>query len=74
MGETMSKMVLHSVQTAERTIREPAVLILSVRETEAFVSAVLNPAKPGPVLGRAAKHFKNSLAGCGEAPITPAES
>jgi uncharacterized protein (DUF1778 family) len=61
-GRTMTDFVLHSVQAAaERTIRERAMLILSARETEAFVSAILNPAKPGPVLGRAARHYKTSL-------------
>jgi uncharacterized protein (DUF1778 family) len=36
-------------------------LILSVRETEAFVNAVLNPAEPGPVLRAAAQAYKSSM-------------
>ena len=36
-------------------------LILSARETEAFVDAILHPAEPGPVLRAAARHYKNTL-------------
>ena len=61
-GRTMTDFVLHSAETAaERTIQERAMLVLSARETEAFVNAILQPAEPGPVLRVAARHYKKSL-------------
>jgi uncharacterized protein (DUF1778 family)/GNAT superfamily N-acetyltransferase len=61
-GRTMTDFVLHSAETAaERTIEERAMLILSARETEAFVDAILRPAEPGPVLRAAARHYKNTI-------------
>jgi uncharacterized protein (DUF1778 family) len=61
-GRTMTDFVLHSAETAaERTIEERVMLILSVRETEAFVDAILRPAGPGPVLRAAARHYKTTL-------------
>src|SRR5579864_5235241 len=61
-GRTMTDFVLHSAETAaERTIQERAMLVLSARETEAFVNAILHPAEPGPVLRAAARHYKKSF-------------
>jgi uncharacterized protein (DUF1778 family) len=61
-GRTMTDFVIQSAQAAaERTIQERARLVLSARETEAFVDAVLNPAKPGPVLRSAAKDYKRRI-------------
>ncbi|HYL75776.1 MAG TPA: DUF1778 domain-containing protein [Bryobacteraceae bacterium] len=61
-GRSMTDFVLHSAEAAaERTIEERAMLILSARETEAFVNAILNPAEPGPVLRAAARHYKRRL-------------
>src|SRR5207249_10497443 len=61
-GRTMTDFVLHSAESAaERTLAERAMLILSVRETEAFVDATFNPARPGPVLRAAARQHKNKL-------------
>lgn len=61
-GRTMTDFVLRSAQTAaERTLQDRAMLILSARETEAFVDAVLNPAAPGRVLRAAARHYRNSI-------------
>jgi len=61
-GRTMTDFVLHSAEAAaERTIQERVMVILSARETEAFVNAILNPAEPGPVLRAAAQAYKNSL-------------
>lgn len=61
-GRTMTDFVLHSAEAAaERTIQERVMLILSVRETEAFVNAVLNPAEPGPVLRAAAQAYKSRM-------------
>jgi uncharacterized protein (DUF1778 family) len=60
-GRTMTDFVLHSAETAaERTIQERAMLILSARETEAFVTAILQPKAPGPVLQKAATHYKRT--------------
>src|SRR5205823_13317953 len=63
-GRTMTDFVLHSAETAaERTIKERAMLILSARETEAFVDAILRPAEPGPVLRGATRRYKKSPGG-----------
>ena len=61
-GRTMTDFVLHSAEAAAvRTIEERAMLILSARETESFVDAILHPAEPGPVLRAAARLYKNTL-------------
>jgi uncharacterized protein (DUF1778 family) len=61
-GRTMTDFVLHSAQlAAERTIQERGVLILSARETKAFVDAILRPAEPGRVLRSAAKAYKRRM-------------
>src|SRR5258708_22405682 len=61
-GRTMTDFVLHSAEAAaERTIEQRAMLILSARETEVFVDAILNPVEPGPVLRAAARHYKRSI-------------
>src|SRR6202166_4449926 len=60
-GRTMTDFVLHSAESAaERTIEARAMLILSARETEMFVDAILHPAEPGPVLRAAARHYKKT--------------
>lgn len=61
-GRTMTDFVLHSAETAAgRTIQERAMLILSARDTEIFVDAILKPAKPGPVLRAAARRYKETM-------------
>ena len=61
-GRSMTDFVLRSAETAaERTIQERALLILSVRETEAFVQVVLNPPQPGPILRAAARRYKTAM-------------
>ena len=61
-GRTMTDFVLHSAEAAaERTIQERVMVILSARETEAFVNAILNPPEPGPVLRAAAQAYKPSF-------------
>jgi uncharacterized protein (DUF1778 family) len=61
-GRSMTDFVLHSAEAAaERTIEQRAMLILSARETEAFVEAILHPREPGPVLRAAARHYKKSF-------------
>jgi uncharacterized protein (DUF1778 family) len=62
-GRTMTDFVLHSAQTAaERTIENRAMLVLTVRETEVFADAVLNPSSPGSVLRRAARDYRKKIA------------
>jgi uncharacterized protein (DUF1778 family) len=62
-GRTMTDFVLHSAEAAaERTIEKRAMLILTARETEAFANAILNPAKPGPVLRKAAREYRQETA------------
>ena len=61
-GRSMTDFVLHSAEAAaERTIKERSILILSARETEAFVDAILNPVAPGSVLRTAARHYKTII-------------
>lgn len=61
-GRSMTDFVLHSAEAAaERAIEERAMLILSARQTEAFVDAILRPAEPGPVLRGAARHYKKTV-------------
>lgn len=60
-GRTMTDFVLQSAQAAaERTIQERSMLLLSIRDTEMFVEAILNPPAPGKVLLRAAQHYKKT--------------
>lgn len=61
-GRTMTDFVLHSAQAAaERTIEDRAMLILTARETEPFVDAILHPAEPGPVLRAAARQYRKIM-------------
>ena len=61
-GRTMTDFVLGSAQSAaQRTLEDRTMLILSARETGAFVDALLTPAQPGPVLRRAAEHYKQTM-------------
>jgi uncharacterized protein (DUF1778 family) len=58
-GRTMTDFVLHSAEeAAERTIRERSLLVLSARESEEFVTAILNPAMPGKILSKSVRQYK----------------
>jgi uncharacterized protein (DUF1778 family) len=58
-GRTMTDFVLHSAEdAAERTIQQRTLLILSARDSEAFVDALLNPPDPASILRKAAQHYK----------------
>jgi len=58
----MTDFVLHSAKVAaERTIQERAMMILSARDTEAFVNAILNPPEPGRVLRAAAQAYRKGV-------------
>jgi uncharacterized protein (DUF1778 family) len=62
-GRSMTDFVLHSAElAAERTIERRATLVLTARETETFVDALLKPASPGPVLRRAARDYQRKTA------------
>ena len=62
-GRTLTDFVLQSAQAAaERTLRQRASLILSARETETFVTAILNPPEPGPILLEAVRQYRKRLA------------
>lgn len=54
---------------AYRFDAERATPILSARETEAFVNAVLNPTEPGPVLRAAARHYMHHMAAGESLPV-----
>lgn len=62
-GCTMTDFVLHSAESAaERTIERRSMLILTARETEAFANAILKPAKPGSVLRKAVREYREKMA------------
>jgi uncharacterized protein (DUF1778 family) len=62
-GRSVTDFVLHSAElAAERTLERRATLILTARETQAFVDAILNPPNPGPVLRRAARDYRKKTA------------
>ncbi len=55
-GRSMTDFVIQSAEmAAERTIEARSILVLTAKESEAFVELLLNPPEPGPVL-RAAFH------------------
>lgn len=59
VGRSLSDFVVTCVsETAARTVREHEVMTLSVRDREIFVSALLNPPKPGARLRTAARRYK----------------
>jgi uncharacterized protein (DUF1778 family) len=58
-GRSLTDFVVASVQeNATRAVREHETLILSVRDREAFVAALLNPPAPGVRLRKAAQRYK----------------
>jgi uncharacterized protein (DUF1778 family) len=61
-GRSMTDFVLESAKdAARRTIQEREALMLSVRESEAFVKAILNPPDPGPTLRNAARRYRKMM-------------
>jgi len=61
-GRSMTDFVLHSAEAAaERTIQQRAILVLTARESEAFVNAILNPPEPGPVLRKAFRRYREFM-------------
>lgn len=61
-GRTMTDFVLRSAEAAaEQAIRDRSTLVLTARETEAFVNSILHPPEPGPVLRKAARQYKRQM-------------
>ena len=62
-GRSMSDFIVTSaLEAAKETIREHAVIVLSARDSETFVEALLNPAGPNEAL-LAAAHRHRELFG-----------
>lgn len=58
-GRSLTDFVVSSAQaTARRIIHEHEVLLLSARDREVFVNALLNPPSPNDKLRRAARRYK----------------
>ncbi len=61
-GRSVSDFVISSAQeAAARTLREHEAMTLSVRDSEAFVAALLRADEPGPRLRRAARRYRKAL-------------
>ena len=62
-GRSLTDFVVATVQeTAIRTVREHETMTLSARDSEAFVTALLNPPAPGARLRKAAQNYKQHVA------------
>lgn len=61
-GRSVSDFVVTSaLQAATETIREHGVIVLSARDTETFVQALLNPTGPNEALLAAARRHRELL-------------
>jgi uncharacterized protein (DUF1778 family) len=61
-GRTLTDFVISSVQeAAKRAIQEHEMMILSVRDQEVFVEALLNPPNPSEKLRSAAQRYKQKI-------------
>jgi uncharacterized protein (DUF1778 family) len=61
-GRTLTDFVISSVQEAAlRAIQEHEMMILSVRDRELFVEALLNPPNPSEKLRTAAQRYKQKI-------------
>ena len=61
-GRTLSHIVLEgALRYAQEVIREHTVIELSVRDTQAFMEALLNPPAPGERLRAAADRYKREV-------------
>ena len=58
-GRTMTDFVLRSAEAAaEKTLEDRSMLVLTARETEAFVDAILNPPEPNAALRDAFREYR----------------
>jgi uncharacterized protein (DUF1778 family) len=61
-GQTLTDFILSSAQrAAEQTVRERQVLVLSARDSQRFVDALLNPPAPNAALRRAAERHRAAI-------------
>ena len=61
-GRTLTDFVVDSLEAAaEATIRAREVIHLSTRDSELFVSALLNPPEPGAKLRAAAEDYRSFM-------------
>ncbi len=59
LGRSLSDFILNASQeAATKVIREHVIITLSVKESENFISILLNSPKPNARLKRAAKRYK----------------
>lgn len=59
LGRSLTDFILTvSQEAANKVIREHAIITLSVKESESFVSTLLNPPKPNAALKKAFKRYK----------------
>ncbi len=58
-GKTDRSDARRAKAAADRAIERRGTLVLTARESEAFADAILSPAKPGPVLRRAVRAYRN---------------
>jgi uncharacterized protein (DUF1778 family) len=58
-GKSLTDFIVASAhENASRTVREHEAMVLSIRDREAFVSALLHPPTPSTRLRKAARHFR----------------
>ena len=61
-GTTVSSFIVSSaLATAERTIREHETMVLSRRDAEVFVDAILNPPRPSAKLRQAVEEHRRRV-------------
>lgn len=61
-GRTMTDFVLQSAEAAaEKTIEKRTMIMLSARDSELFVDAILNPKGPGPVMRKAFREYRKIM-------------
>ena len=61
-GRSMTDFVLHSAQVAaQRTIEDRTIMVLSARDSEIIVDAILNPREPGPVMRKAVREYREIM-------------
>jgi uncharacterized protein (DUF1778 family) len=61
-GRSMTDFVIHSAKVAaEQAIEKRTILVLSVRDAEMFVDAILNPPEPGPVMRKAFREYREKM-------------
>lgn len=62
LGITLTDFVISSVQTAaKQVIQEHEIMILSQRDQQVFVEALLNPPTPSAKLNSAAESYKRKM-------------